>query len=142
MKNVLVKKPVVFTVVIILCAVLGALFSAHAYASYAIAEIRDVPMDVAIQSIPGFNTDTDALHFGAINGGSYSHRNLKVESKETMSVTALAIGNISSLVTVSENNFVVGPDNPKILEITVNAPEDVEYPSFYSGYMRLVFRRF
>jgi hypothetical protein len=53
----------------------------------------------------------------------------------------MAIGNISPMVSISESRFILGPEQPKILELKALAPENAPYPSFYNGYLRLVFRR-
>ena len=135
------RRPVVLTICIVLCAIVGISIAVAVFSSNNIAEIRDIPADVSIGSIPGFNADTDALHFGTIVSGSYARRSLKVESSEDRIVTAIAYGNISPMITVSENNFFVGPGKPKMIEVTVYSPPDDERTGDYSGFVRLIFRR-
>ncbi|RLI98486.1 MAG: hypothetical protein DRO99_00570 [Candidatus Aenigmatarchaeota archaeon] len=108
---------------------------------YNITAVVEIPMSFSVENIGAFNTDTDAIHFGSVPKGSLSKRKIKVEAEANSMVTAFAVGNISSVVTISENNFFVSPDEPKHIELVAYAPTDVEYITRYTGMLRLIFRR-
>jgi hypothetical protein len=128
------------TIIIAVCIVAAAAVTALMW-NYGIAEVKDIPMSFYVENIGAMNVDTDAVYFGSVPRGSSSLRDIHVQSDEDMLVTAVALGNISSVVTISENNFMVGPGTKKTLTLTATAPIDDPYITAYTGTLRLYFRR-
>lgn len=127
-------------VVVAACAVIGIGLSV-VFWNTGIAEIKEVPMSFAVENLAAFNVDTDQVHFGSAPPGSSASRKIRVQSNEERMVTAVVVGNISSVVSISENDFIVGPGNSKLLELTASAPEDAKVVTVYTGTLRLIFRK-
>ena len=142
-KSVLVRnarKYMLIAALIAACIAAGITI-AVSFWQYGISEIREIPMSFAVEHTTGINTDTDAIYFGSAPRGSSGRRTIHIESDEDRMVTATALGNISAVVTISENNFLVGPGNRKTLELVATAPMDDPYITTYNGTLRLIFRR-
>jgi len=107
-----------------------------------IAEVKEIPMSFFVEGKGGINTDTDAVYFGSVPRGMSSSRSIHIEADEELMVTAMAIGNISSVVTISDNNFILRNGEYKTLKLIANAPKDDKYITAYTGTLRLVFTRF
>lgn len=134
------KKFIFIAVIVIACVAAGmavAVFFWHMN----IVEIREIPMSFAVEDIGAFNVDTDEIYFGSAPRGNSAGRSIHIESDEELLVTVMASGNISEVLVIPENNFYVGPDNRKTLDLAVYAPNDAEYITRYEGTLRLVFRR-
>ena len=126
---------------IVVCIAVGAAIGSYLW-DYRIAEVRELPMSFFVENIGGINVGTDEIYFGSVPRGSSSLRKIHIESDEELTVTAIALGNISSVVTISENNFMIGPGEKKTIELVATAPIDDPYITAYNGTLRLVFRRF
>ena len=136
-----ISKNIVIAIVLIACIASGITITVLLW-EYSIAEIREIPMTFYVEEKAAFNTDTDAIYFGSAPRGSSAVRGIKVDADEEMVVTALATGNISGILRISENSFIVGPGKSKEITLVVTAPEDDEYITTYAGTLKLVFRRF
>ena len=128
-------------VLIVVCIAAGSAIAAFLW-DYRIAEVKEIPMSFFVENIGGINVGTDALYFGSVPRGSSSSRKIHIEADEELVVTAIALGNISSVVAISENNFMVVPGEKKTIELVATAPLDDPYITAYNGTLRLVFRRF
>lgn len=106
-------------------------------------EAHDIPMDVNVGSGIGFNTDTDAIHFGTIPRGNMGSRNITIENSEHASARILikTYGEISGWVDVSENNFVLKKGEKRDVKFTIILPEGIEKKK-YSGTARIMLMRF
>lgn len=127
-------------IIIAVCVVAGIAAAALMW-NYGVTDVKEIPMSFFVENIGGMNVDTDAVYFGSVPRGSSSSRDIHIQSDEDLFVTAVAVGNISSVVTISENNFMVGPGTKKTLTLTATAPLDDPYITAYSGILRLIFRR-
>ena len=141
MKKIISRNKIFLLCLALLLIASGMVISALIW-DYNISEVRDIPMYFFVESVGAFNTDTDAIYFGSAPRGSSGVRDIHLESDEELHVTAITLGNISSIVTISENDFMIGPDNPKTLRMAAKAPLDDPYITAYTGTLRLVFRRF
>ena len=104
-----------------------------------IMEIEEIPMSFAVKNIGGFNTGTDEIYFGSTPKGSSANRTIHIVSDYRRKVRAIALGNISQVVTISQNDFIVEPGVRVDVELMATAPKDVEYVTRYSGTLRLLF---
>jgi hypothetical protein len=134
------RKMLLLIAIFIACIAAGVTIGVSSW-QYNIAEVREIPMSFAVEGIAGINTDTDAIYFGSAPRGSSGVRKIHIQSDEDRLVTAVALGNISSVVTISDNNFRVGPGIRKTLELVATAPIDDPYITEYKGTLRLIFRR-
>jgi|GEM_PF-2544669 len=141
-KSMLRLKNVNKTVLLVVILFVAGMIAAALLWNYRIAEVREIPMSFYVEPVAGFNADTDEIYFGSAPRGNSGSRKIHIEADEELFVTAISLGNISSVVSISDNNFVVGPGNKKTLELVATAPSDDPYITAYTGTLRLVFRRF
>lgn len=110
------------------------------YAS-SIFDIRELGMDVYISSIPAFNLDDDALHFGKVPPGSVGRRNITIENDAVKKLVSLeAHGDIAEWVSASHNDFIVLAHEQREVTVILQVPEDAEVPDYRSGTLRIIFR--
>ena len=126
--------------IMVACAVGGISLSVLLW-NNSITEVRDIPMSFAVENIAAFNVGTDEVYFGSTTPGNTASRRIRVESSERRMVTAVVLGNISSVVTISDNNFILEPGGSRQVELVAHAPEDAVPVTRYNGTLRLIFRR-
>lgn len=90
----------------------------------------------------GVNTDTGALYFGKSSPGSLVTREVNLTNSNTypVYVTIKLLGNISGFVSVSDNNFILLPDEKKHITYYLQAPEGTPFANF-TGETRIFTRR-
>ena len=88
----------------------------------------------------GVNTDTDAVNFGAVPAGSAGERKINITNTDMMphKIMIKAHGNISSWIAVSDNGFVLGPQETKEISVFAEVPEGTS-DGYYGGTLEIVF---
>jgi len=105
-------------------------------------DVRDIGTDIYVGSVVGFNVGTDAVHLGEVTPGGRALRFINVTAGPFQSMVSIEVtGNISRYITVSENDFVLNPYENRRITVYANIPKDAKPPLFFSGNIRLVFRK-
>lgn len=118
---------IILGIIAILCASITLLF----YSFYSIKEIKTIPMDLKVEDYVGINTDSDALHFGAISPGGVGTRAVVISNnyKEPLRVKVELYGDFISWVSV-ERDFVLEKGEAKKVAFTVSVPSDAVYGNY------------
>ncbi len=101
-----------------------------------------IPMDVKVEDHFGFNTDTDAIHFGKVPPQNEAIKSFNLTNTYQFAVVAeLSIhGAIAPWVSATENTVYLEPNMQKKVNLTVTIPDATPYGQYY-GTLRVVFRR-
>jgi hypothetical protein len=104
-----------------------------------VLKVTDIEMDARVSNRIGFNTATDALHFGTVYPGGESNRQVSIANRNLypVRVTVSNKGNISGYVLV-ETDFILPPLENRTIMYRFIAPE---YHGNYTGASRIVVRR-
>jgi hypothetical protein len=123
-------------------AALGAASSVLVYYNVILMEDRQIPMDVKVGDKIGFNTRTDALHFGTVYQGGESRRQLKVQNTNQWPVTVSVYnsGNISPFVLADKTAFLLRPYENTTILYTVSVPQKQGF-GIYNGTSRVIVKR-
>jgi hypothetical protein len=104
--------------------------------------IHETRMDIKVinESIAGVNVDTDAIHFGKVQKGGESMRILTLINNDDKPhfIILKSFGNISSFISVSENNFVLQPHAFKNITVVARPPIDAK-EGYYEGVLQAIF---
>lgn len=131
-----------FLAIILVVAMLSMLgtYGIHSYIVH--KDVRTVGLRVTVGDYVGFDTNTSALIFGTVPPGGQSMRFINVTHDEPydMHVTMAVEGNISGLIRVSEQEFIVGKGESRRLKVYADPDKDIGYGD-YSGTLYLYFQR-
>ncbi len=127
-------------ILLILILIIVSSFIYIIYYNYIVLDYKEVYADVSIGRSLGMSADNDALWFGIITPGSKSKKEVYISFPEKVIVKTKCEGNISTLIEVNKNNFILEPNITETLEFTVSAPEDAEYGK-YNGTVKIYFLR-
>ncbi|MDO8481277.1 MAG: hypothetical protein Q7S65_05720 [Nanoarchaeota archaeon] len=100
---------------------------------------QQYPMDVNVEntSLMGINVDPDGFHFGTLNWGSGSARELSINQVEKPTrVRFTTSGAMAAWVQVPEP-FVILPNESKILRVSIGIPPGTPYGN-YSGTVTVI----
>jgi len=105
-------------------------------------ETQEIPVQFAVGSVIGMSGDTDELYFGTVLLEGTSRKEISIENDETRLVRIKVQGVLKELdwVTITDNNFIIQPDETKYVNITISTPREVEYGN-YSGKLIIEFYR-
>lgn len=137
------KKHAILSIIFILIIAIIITFSYIKYeTNQKYTQIQKIPMDIKVANYIGFNLDKDAMHFGATFPGGGSKRNLSLINNDVYNKKVLVEyeGRLKDFVNVSENNFILKPNENKTLEFTVMIPQNTELGN-YTGTIILTFKR-
>ena len=113
------------------------------YSFYIIDDVREFNMSLIVGDHAGFDVDTERLAFGMVSpGGNSCIRFIDLSNKKDHSLKVYInfYGNFAEWVSVSENYFVLKPNEEKKLSFTAAAPKNAAYGN-YTGKARFVFKR-
>jgi hypothetical protein len=129
-------------IVLVLVFILGSMLTLCVYYMFIVIQVRTIPMDVTIADRIGFNTNTDALHFGTVYAGGESQRTIAVTNNNSFPVTVSIIneGSLSDFVDVNVARFVVDPTTNTSVVYTCAPPMAAEAGS-YNGTSKIVVTR-
>lgn len=126
----------------ILLIVLLALIGFQALFLLDFFRVRAVEYDMylTVENISGFNTDTDAVYFGAIQptGGGTKLIDF-TNGPSRVYVSIVLSGELAGWVYVSDNNFYMNPFEQKQIKVTVAVPLGAEYRD-YTGKIRFLLK--
>lgn len=113
------------------------------YTYYIIQDVQELDMKMKIGDVVGLDTNESVISFGIIpkKGGS-SQRTVRLKNMkdEPLKVYTKKSGEMAGWVYISEENFVLQPDERKELKFTAIPPKDAEKGA-YTGKVRFIFTR-
>lgn len=130
-----------FAVLVIVCAgILVWLVLADVY--FSSAEVSEFDMHLIVGDVIGFNIDNDKLWFGIVPPGSEGVRHIDLSNNYDypVKVKVSSHGELRPWIFVSENNFVLEPNETKSIDVIANVPSDLEKDySVYEGKLKVAF---
>ncbi|MFH1399344.1 MAG: hypothetical protein ABIG95_04510 [Candidatus Woesearchaeota archaeon] len=130
-------------VILIICfALLSITATLVFYSHYMIYDAKELALDVKVADHMGFNTDTDALHFGIVKSPGAATRFLNISHKYTkpLQVNIQVTGIAGSWLFIENSSFYLEPNISIILPIEINVPENIPFGQ-YNGSIRVMFKR-
>jgi len=127
---------------LILVIIIGSFVAIGFYYGYLVVEVHKIQMDIRVSNKVGFNTATDALHFGTVYPGGDSTRRLTVTNNNNFPII-MSIrnrGNISGWVYVDSQNSVIDAHTNKTIIYTVSPGTGAEQ-GIYKGSSLLTMKR-
>ncbi|MFH1456050.1 MAG: hypothetical protein ABIF40_03815 [archaeon] len=101
---------------------------------------HEIGMYLTVANYTGFNVDNDALYFGAITPAGIGTRMVNITNSNQISYVNLkAKGKLKHWVVLPENNFVMMPNENKIVEVSISVPESAAYGE-YEGKLQINFK--
>ncbi len=126
--------------IIVIVAILTAIFTYFLYSKFLILEVKDLPTDVNVTSINkvGFNLDKDRIHFGTISNGGNSKRQIDLHNTKLVRVEVrlIGIGDIKEFLYFEPQKIVLSPGETVNVSITAIVPPNTPYGG-YEGYIRV-----
>ena len=119
-----------------------AVFNLWVYDQYIAPDMYlDMDFKITNGSKVEFNLDTDALHFGAAPAGGTAGRNFTVTNykRTTQKITLVAEGNISKMLYLTENKFILEPGYDKTVRAIIHPDENATIGT-YTGRLFFYFR--
>ncbi|HLD05855.1 MAG TPA: hypothetical protein VJG90_09125 [Candidatus Nanoarchaeia archaeon] len=133
-----ISKSILFLVIL---AILTWGLASLVYTNWVVQEIKMLEADIRVEkSALGLNTDTDALHFGAVSPGGRSVRVIKIYSEEPSWVTIRLEDELAQWLTAENSSFYLEGKKPEELKFEVRLPREVKEGD-YKGKVWIVFRK-
>ena len=132
-----------FFILLFVIAIIGITVTILFYSFYIIADVREFNMTLIVGDHAGLDVDTEKLAFGmVIPASSSSTRYVLLSNKKDypLNVHINFYGDLADWVSVSDNYFVLQPNEEKKLSFSVTAPRNTAYGN-YTGTARFVFKR-
>jgi len=99
-------------------------------------------MDVYIENRAGFNVDTDAIHFGVVPPNATSERKIILHVADFRTNVVIGVsGDLAGWVVVSDNNFIMEPNESRTITVSLFVPGDAKVPDFKRGRLQVLFIR-
>lgn len=113
-----------------------------AFNSFMTIDIKELNMRIKVEDVIGINVENSSLNFGKSYPGSLVYRKVNLTNNHDFKVKIkiLNTGDISDFVYVSENNFILNPDEIKQVIYYVDLPKNIEYRN-YTGTTKVIFKR-
>ena len=126
---------------LVLIFIMGIILTVLIYNKYNLLQYREFDLSVKIENgSSSFNTSTEGLNFARMYPGGEVTKRMDIHSLKRSLVHIEAVGDIASFISVSENNFVMEPDEYKQVEVYLTLPIDaLEGP--YTGTLQIYFYR-
>lgn len=110
------------------------------YSFFVVQEVHEISANVLVQrEVFGFNSDTDAIHFGSLKAGTQSARFIKVSSKVPSWVTIQVKGDLAPWIWVSNQSFILKDQETRKITFKVNVPDSAKEGN-YTGKVLFIFK--
>jgi len=140
---VIIVKTKIFIILMLIITLTGITATILFYSFYIIADVKEIDMSLLVGDHAGFDVDGERLAFGMVKPASNScirYINLSNKRDYPLRIYINFDGNLTEFVSVSDNYFVIKPDEEKKLSFSASAPRDTAYGN-YTGTVRFVFKR-
>jgi len=136
------KKNHIF-ILLLVAALVSITFTILFYSFYKIADVKEINMTLIVGDHAGLDVNTEKLSFGMVMPkGSSCTRYVTLSNKKDypLKVYINFYGSLAECVSVSENYFILNPDEKKKLSFSAIAPRNAAYGN-YTGKAKFVFKR-
>ena len=117
--------------------ILGIFITTLFYFDYYLIDFKEVNTSVIITSTGGgFNTNTWELNFGKAAPGAGGTKHFTVYSNVKARVAIKVIGKMNDFLSVSENNFIINPQERRQIDVDLNVPADTPL-GLYQGKLQV-----
>jgi hypothetical protein len=125
-----------------LASLVSVFISFFIITSYRTVDIYRIPMDLLIEEKVGINLNNDSIHFGSVYKGGTSEREIGIINRYSipLKATILLYGNISSYVTVTDNNMVIPSGSVKQVQFKASMPSNCSFGN-YTGIAEIVLKK-
>lgn len=128
-------------ILLLIVFILGIFLTIIVYNKYKLLDYKEIPMTVTIlEGASSFNTSTESLNFAKIYPGGSVIKRINIYVNATTIVSIKSSGNISSFISLSENNFLMNKGDSKQLEVYLDVPNDIPEGK-YDGLLKIYFYR-
>jgi len=133
--------------ILIIAVVFFVLIGATSFFYYYLhrPEIITVSMDLTVEdtNIIGMNADADALHFGTVPRRGTSTRRMDIVNNQNypLFVNISIEGDFTDWINVSDNNFILQPEESSRIIFKTKVPEDAPF-RIYNGTVYITLRRY
>ena len=130
-------------ILLLVAALVSITFTILFYSFYKIADVKEINMTLVVGNHTGLDVDTEKLAFGMVMPkGSSCTRYVTLSNKKDypLKVYINFYGSLAECVFVSENYFILNPEEEKKLSFSAIAPRNAAYGN-YTGKARFVFKR-
>ncbi len=113
------------------------------YSFYKIADVKEINMTLIVGDHAGLDVNTEKLAFGMVMpAGNSCTRYIVLSNKKDylLNVHINFYGSLAEWISVSENHFVLKPDEEKKLSFSATVPRSTAYGN-YTGTAKFVFKR-
>jgi|APSaa5957512622_1039677.scaffolds.fasta_scaffold04969_5 hypothetical protein len=95
-------------------------------------EKQKIPTRLIVAEHPGFDLGPGNINIGQISPGGSARRNITIENTQIFPTitTIRSSGETSKFIIVSENNFMLQPNESTNIMITGHAPSDTPYGDY------------
>jgi len=124
-----------FVIVLSLTFIGVSLFFLSSFLTY-----EEIPIQLAVSEVVGFNVGDDALYFGSVPPGSYADRVIHVRNDRFLfgRVNIKVFGDAAPWVRVSDNNFYLQRGETADVKVSVAVPKKAFHQD-YNGTLRVYF---
>ncbi|GIU70273.1 MAG: hypothetical protein KatS3mg002_1509 [Candidatus Woesearchaeota archaeon] len=125
--------------ILLLVSVIGSLATVFVYYKSNIVHYQEIPMIVKVQKgASSFNTSTESLNFARLSPGNGATKIIMLSSQNLTKVHFEPVGTIAKFISLSENNFILLPEENKIIEVYLDIPKDAD-EGVYNGTLKIYF---
>lgn len=135
MKNKLIKLSVAF----ILLAIFSFLLTTIIFPKP--TQVTSYKMRLTVSDHLGIGGRGEYLDFGLATPGSTITKSIQLLGRERARVKIYVKGELAKWTGFSENDFILEPEEEKIILISVFVPKDAEHKDYYGEVNILIFRQ-
>lgn len=94
---------------------------------------KEIKTSFIASNISGFDLNKNELTFGKIKTGNSASRGLVIKNNfdKKKRITFICLGKIKDYLIVSENDFILMPDEARTVDFSVFLPTDLDYGTYY-----------
>ena len=110
--------------------------------NFYILEKKEIFASFIVSEHIGFDLNDSALTFGLVQPGLSSSREISIENKYEVPVLVIikCKGDISEFLIVSENDFILKPNEKREVSFSVFPPKDIEFKE-YNGKVEIILKK-
>jgi len=95
---------------------------------------------VKVGDYVGFNVDNTTVNFGTIKPGGEGLRNITITNGKAVKEVIIKVeGPIKDWINIDEKQFILNPDESKMLPIKIKIPDNAEKKE-YTGELKIILR--
>jgi len=137
-KKLFLNKQLFLIMIILLIIIISSFLIVYNPTLY---ETKQIDMYLTVGNYTGFNVDTDAIYFGTIMPSGRGTRIINITNSNQISIVNIkSYGELKEWIYISENNFILNPNEDKTVNVMVYVPKNIEYKD-YKGVLKIRFKK-